>query len=79
VVTASAHHAYEGVYVQDVTRFGQFGVDIFFGLSGLLITRLLLQKHSAGGSFSLPSGTFVSGTPSVSDDASFLHVVQLIR
>src|SRR5438128_12264248 len=55
-----AHHvgqnltASEAVYTQDVTRFGQFGVDIFFGLSGLLITRLLLQEHSAGGSFCLP-------------------------
>ena len=44
----------EAVYTQDVTRFGQFGVDIFFGLSGLLITRLLLQEHSAAGSFCLP-------------------------
>jgi peptidoglycan/LPS O-acetylase OafA/YrhL len=43
----------EAAYAQDVTRFGQFGVDLFFGLSGLLITRLLLQEHSASGSFGL--------------------------
>src|SRR5206468_12587998 len=36
-----------------VTRFGQFGVDLFFGLSGLLITRLLLQEHDRAGSFNL--------------------------
>ncbi len=56
-----AHHVGQNLsvdeavyYAQDVTRFGQVGVDIFFGLSGLLITRLLLQEQSASGSFSLP-------------------------
>jgi peptidoglycan/LPS O-acetylase OafA/YrhL len=56
-----AHHVGQNVtvseavyYTQNVTRFGQFGVDIFFGLSGLLITRLLLQEQSDSGTFSLP-------------------------
>ena len=43
----------EGAYDADVTRFGAFGVDIFFGLSGLLITRLLLEQYRASGSFGL--------------------------
>ncbi len=36
-----------------VTRYGAFGVDIFFGLSGLLITRMLLEQYRASGSFRL--------------------------
>jgi peptidoglycan/LPS O-acetylase OafA/YrhL len=36
-----------------ITRFGGFGVDIFFGLSGLLITRLLLEQYRDSGSFHL--------------------------
>jgi peptidoglycan/LPS O-acetylase OafA/YrhL len=36
-----------------ITRYGGFGVDIFFGLSGLLITRLLLEQYRASGSFGL--------------------------
>jgi peptidoglycan/LPS O-acetylase OafA/YrhL len=43
----------EGAYNADVTRYGAFGVDIFFGLSGLLITRLLLEQYRASGSFGL--------------------------
>jgi peptidoglycan/LPS O-acetylase OafA/YrhL len=38
----------------DLTRFGAFGVDIFFGLSGLLITTLLLEEWRQHGSFDLP-------------------------
>src|SRR5262245_3887081 len=44
----------EDAYAMSVTRFGAFGVDIFFGLSGLLITRLLLQERQESGSFHLP-------------------------
>src|SRR5437762_14303664 len=53
-----AHHAVQNCIVSDAAYalddFGQFGVDIFFGLIGLLITRLLLEEHSATGSFNLP-------------------------
>lgn len=34
-------------------RYGAFGVDIFFGLSGLLITKLLLEERQASGEFNL--------------------------
>jgi len=53
------HHIVQGFYATqdsyaaDVTRYGAFGVDIFFGLSGLLITRLLLEEWNATGSFRL--------------------------
>jgi peptidoglycan/LPS O-acetylase OafA/YrhL len=54
-----AHHVVQGFYptqdsyAGDITRYGAFGVDIFFGLSGLLITRLLLEEWNATGSFHL--------------------------
>ena len=54
-----AHHVGQGFYSSqdsyagDITRFGAFGVDIFFGLSGLLITRLLLEEWNATGGFHL--------------------------
>lgn len=35
------------------THFGAFGVDIFFGLSGLLITKLLLEEWRSAGAVSL--------------------------
>lgn len=44
----------EAAYDTDITRFGAFGVDIFFGLSGLLITTLLLEEWRRHGSFDLP-------------------------
>jgi peptidoglycan/LPS O-acetylase OafA/YrhL len=53
------HHVVQGLYTTqdgyaaDITRFGAFGVDIFFGLSGLLITRLLLEEWTTTGSFHL--------------------------
>jgi peptidoglycan/LPS O-acetylase OafA/YrhL len=34
-------------------RYGSFGVDIFFGISGLLITKLLLEERDQAGAISL--------------------------
>ncbi|MCU1337968.1 MAG: acyltransferase 3 [Bryobacterales bacterium] len=53
------HHVAQGFYPAqdsygaDITRYGAFGVDIFFALSGLLITRLLLEEWNTTGSFQL--------------------------
>jgi len=43
----------EDSYAADITVHGAFGVDIFFALSGLLITKLLLEEWNATGSFHL--------------------------
>src|SRR4029077_7135022 len=40
-------------YEMSIWRYGAFGVDIFFGLSGLLITKLLLAEFEPTGSFHL--------------------------
>jgi peptidoglycan/LPS O-acetylase OafA/YrhL len=54
------HHATTGFYASEsayysgsASQLGAFGVDIFFGLSGLLITALLLQEHAQKGSIDL--------------------------
>jgi peptidoglycan/LPS O-acetylase OafA/YrhL len=54
------HHAAMGFYArendyyqQTSTLFGAFGVDVFFGLSGLLITKLLLEEARGAGGISL--------------------------
>src|ERR1051326_160205 len=36
-----------------ITQFGALGVDVFFGLSGLLITKLLLDEQDRTGSIRL--------------------------
>ncbi len=43
----------ESAYELSVTRFGAFGVDVFFGISGLLITKLLLEEFRRNGAFNL--------------------------
>ena len=50
---ARCFYPHEADYAQSITRFGAFGVDIFFGLSGLLITKLLLQEWRKSGCFDL--------------------------
>jgi peptidoglycan/LPS O-acetylase OafA/YrhL len=59
IAAVTIHHLSRGFYHEeaaynsDVTRYGAFGVDIFFGLSGLLITTLLLEEWRQHGSFDL--------------------------
>ena len=43
----------EGAYYQSAARMGAFGVDVFFGLSGLLITGLLLKEERKTGAIRL--------------------------
>jgi peptidoglycan/LPS O-acetylase OafA/YrhL len=43
----------EAAFANSWATFGSFGVDIFFGISGLLITRLLLEERDRDGEFSL--------------------------
>jgi peptidoglycan/LPS O-acetylase OafA/YrhL len=53
------HHVARGFFLREadydlnITRYGAFGVDIFFGLSGLLITKLLLDEWQRSASFDL--------------------------
>lgn len=50
---ARCFYQQESAYGLSLTRFGAFGVDIFFGLSGLLITKLLLDEFQRTGGFGL--------------------------
>lgn len=51
---STAFYSSEAAYfAQSKTVVGAFGVDIFFGLSGLLITKLLLDEWRASGAVSL--------------------------
>ena len=43
----------QSAYETSIWRYGAFGVDIFFGISGLLITMLLLAEFERTGSFHL--------------------------
>jgi peptidoglycan/LPS O-acetylase OafA/YrhL len=43
----------QSAYEMSIWRYGAFGVDVFFGLSGLLITKLLLAEFERTGSFHL--------------------------
>jgi peptidoglycan/LPS O-acetylase OafA/YrhL len=60
ILSVVLHHAATGFYAREsdywahsLTVYGGFGVDVFFGLSGLLITKLLLEEWNAAGAVSL--------------------------
>jgi peptidoglycan/LPS O-acetylase OafA/YrhL len=47
-------YQHEADYDLSITRYGAFGVDLFFAISGLLITKLLLDEWRDKQSFDLP-------------------------
>lgn len=59
ILMVLAHHAgtayfsESAYYIKSPTRFGTLGVPIFFGLSGLLICKLLLEEFDATGTLNL--------------------------
>lgn len=61
ILLVVAHHAGTAFYTESQyynispTRFGTWGVPVFFGLSGLLITKLLLEENDRTGDISLKS------------------------
>ena len=61
ILMVIAYHAGAGFYglkeffAVSPTRFGSWGVPVFFALSGLLITKLLLEEFDRSGRISLKS------------------------
>jgi len=61
ILLVVAHHAGTAFYTEtdyysvSPTRFGTWGVPVFFGLSGVLITKLLLEEFDRTGRMSLKS------------------------
>lgn len=61
ILLVLAHHAGTAFYAEkeyyaiSPTRWGVWGVPVFFGLSGLLITKLLLEEFDRTGNISLKS------------------------
>jgi peptidoglycan/LPS O-acetylase OafA/YrhL len=61
ILLVVAHHAGTAFYGESdyysvsLTRFGTWGVPVFFGLSGVLITKLLLEEFDRTGRMSLKS------------------------
>jgi len=57
VILVTFHHAAESLFTRDdilqYTRWGASGVDLFFALSGILITRLLLDEQQRFGGIDL--------------------------
>src|SRR5580704_3843554 len=59
ILLVIAHHAgtafygEKEYYASSPTRFGIWGVPVFFGLSGILITKLLLEEFDRTGAISL--------------------------
>lgn len=58
VLMVTAFHASKSIWgdrphVIYISQFGALGVDVFFGLSGLLITKLLLEEQFRAGNVDL--------------------------
>ena len=83
IAAVAIHHIGRGFYTSEdayassITRYGAFGVDIFFGLSGLLITKLLLDEWR--GSSSNSSGTAGRDSKNSSFDLRGFYVRRAFR
>ena len=60
VIAVIVHHwSPEGIYMEEFLHLGAYGVDLFFVLSGFLITTILIKQNEKKESFWSSYKTFV--------------------